>query len=229
MEDFWGGLLRKARKSRMLGKKPWIKTVRYMRWGTLNQMDKKRNKEFYLKLKSVMLKQRLGGTLRAKYKIKRYYGGMSQVEYCRLLREARLSRRKDLISKRVKVTFTEVFMGLLEKRLETIVFRMNLVSGMEEAKALVKMGNFSVNGKIITKTKYVVSVGDVISVVPRKRSIFRKKFKECLEYKGIIVNYPKYLEVNYAILSGILICEPVVSEIPYLGRMNVEAIAGAIV
>lgn len=229
MEDFWGNLLKRARKSRILGKRPWIKTVRYIRWSTLNQMDKKRNKEFYLRLKSVMLKQRLGGPLRAKYKMKRYYGGMSQVEYCRLLREARLIRRKDLISKRIKRTFTEVFIGLMEKRLETIIFRMNLVSSIEEAKVFVKMGNFAVNGNVIRKTKYIVGVGDVISIVPRKKHIFKKKFLQSLKYNGIIVNYPKYLEVNYAILTGVLISEPLVNEIPYLGRMNVEGIAGAIV
>jgi small subunit ribosomal protein S4 len=228
MEDFWGKLLRKARKSYLVGKNPGLKTVRYLRWSTVKHFDKKRNKEFYLNIKKVIRKQRLGGPLRAKYKVKRYYGGMSQVEYCRLLREARARRRRDLLCKRTGRTFTNTFMGLLEKRLETIIFRMNLASTIEEAKVLIKMGNFSVNGKSITKTKYVVSVGDVISVRRKKHEVFRKRLEERLRYNGVIVNYPRYMEVNYAILSGILISEPLLSEIPFLGRMNMEAIAGAI-
>jgi ribosomal protein S4 len=229
MSDFWGSLLRKARKNIVLKRNEHVKMVRYFRWSKLPYSAQRRDKEFYLRLKSCMRKARLGGPLRAKYKIKRFYGGMAKAEYGRLLRETRRLQRKDRIKKGEPRTFVDVFTGLLEKRSESSVFRMNLVNSVECAQALIKMGYSSVNGRIITKTRYTPSVGDVVSVVAERKGVIQAYPTERLKYNGVIASVPKYAEMHYGILSGVLLREPVLEEIPYLGEMHATAVSGAIV
>lgn len=226
MTDLSGRLMRKARRSVRRGRSENCEMVRFMRWSRQRFMIQRRIKEFYLRLKEVRRKQYLrGGYLRVKYKLKRFYGGIDQVMYCRLLERARKRCRK----RGLRLRLIDVFVSSLERRVDAVIFRMNFAVSVEEAGEYVERGFILVNGRMIRNCNVLVNVGDVISVRTGLKGWFRRRILKRLMSGDIILGFPSYFEVNYKTMSGIIWTEPRVSNIPYMGRMDIEDVEGALV
>ena len=58
-----------------------------------------------------------------------------------------------------------IFLVLLEKRLDCILYRACFVRSLQEAKQLISHKKICINNNIISKPGYVVKPGDIISVV----------------------------------------------------------------
>ena len=90
-------------------------------------------------------------------------------------------------------------MQMLELRLDNIIFRLGYARTRREARQVVTHRHVLVNGKIVNIPSYKVSVGDVIEIKEKSKSL--QRFKDIAEAnKGITV--PAWLEGDADKLSG---------------------------
>src|SRR3989338_7640763 len=124
-----------------------------------------------------------GTQLREKQKVKRMYG----------LLEAQF-RHYFRIAARSKGVTGVMLLQLLERRLDNVVFRMNLATSRSEAREIVQHGFVYVNNKSVDIPSYTVKVGNEISVKTKKESMAKvlKERREALTDRII----PKWLEVD---------------------------------
>ena len=98
--------------------------------------------------------------LREKQKIKRIYG----------VRETQFHNFFDK-AVRIKGVTGEVFLQLLERRLDNIVFRMGFAPSRVTARQLVRHGHFTVNGHRVDVPAYVVDAGDTVAVSEKSKKV----------------------------------------------------------
>ncbi len=79
-------------------------------------------------------------------------------------------------------------LSLLERRLDTVIFRSNFARTPMQARQFVGHAHFIVNGKKVNIPSYQVSVGDVIEL--------REKMKESPIYKGLVTEYEEFIKTN---------------------------------
>ena len=131
-----------------------------------------------------------GLQLREKQKLKRMYG-MLEKQFKIFFNKAT----------RMKGVTGENLIRLLERRLDTIVYRMRFASSRKQARQLVSHGHVRVNGKSVNIPSYIVREGDKIEVQERSKKLL--VIKECLkEYSrsGVV----PWLEVDPDNMYGIL-------------------------
>ncbi len=142
-----------------------------------------------------------GVQLMAKQKLKGYYGNISERQFRKYYAEA-LRRKGDN---------SENLVGILESRLDAIVYRMKFVPTVFAARQFVSHGHLTVNGKRVTIPSYMVQVGDVIAV--RSKSKDMANLKEATESAERDV--PDYIEVDHSKFTGSLKRVPGLKDIPY--------------
>ena len=103
----------------------------------------------------------------------------------------------------------------LEGRLDMLLYRTNLFPSLFALKHFIRNKNIFVNGLCITEAKFLVNVGDIIFISPSIYSSLYKVFLKRLKANKILVNFPKYIEINYRIGSLMLIKSPKFKEIAY--------------
>jgi small subunit ribosomal protein S4 len=123
-----------------------------------------------------------GRQLREKQKMRRYYG-VHETQFENYFREAA----------RVPGQTGRTFLQLLERRLDNVVYRLNLASSRSQARQLVTHRHFRVNGRIVNVPSYVVKPGDVITI--GERSVKTPVFESNLEVAGSR-RPPEWLEWN---------------------------------
>src|SRR3984893_15835624 len=99
-----------------------------------------------------------GRQLREKQKMRRYYG-VHETQFENYFREAA----------RVPGQTGRTFLQLLERRLDNVVYRLNLSTSRAQARQLVTHRHFRVNGRIVNVPSYIVKPGDMITVGERSR------------------------------------------------------------
>src|ERR1700754_3570931 len=102
-----------------------------------------------------------GLQLRAKQKLKGYYGNLTEKQFARTYEDAA----------RKKGNTAETLVGLLESRLDAVVYRAKFAPTPFAARQFVNHGHVLVNGKRVNIASYRVSVGDVVSVRERSRNM----------------------------------------------------------
>ena len=102
-----------------------------------------------------------GQQLRAKQKLKGYYGNISERQFRRLYAEAT----------RLKGSTSEQLIGLLERRLDAVVYRAKFVPTVFAARQFVNHGHVKVNGKRVTIPSYRVRTGDVVEIREKSREL----------------------------------------------------------
>ena len=98
--------------------------------------------------------------LRDKQKLRRIYG-ISERQFRNLFEEA---------SKKKGVTGS-VFLGLLESRLDNVVYRLGFAVSRRQARQLVRHGHITVNGRRVDLPSYRVRPGDEIAVAEKSRNL----------------------------------------------------------
>ncbi|WP_281887874.1 30S ribosomal protein S4 [Paenibacillus sp. YYML68] len=91
----------------------------------------------------------------------------------------------------------ENFMFLLESRLDNLVYRLGLSNSRAGARQLVAHGHVTINGKKVDIPSYLVSIGDIIGLRERSRSL--SAVKEALANRHHI---PSYVEFNESAMEG---------------------------
>src|SRR5665213_504589 len=99
-----------------------------------------------------------GRQLREKQKMRRYYG-VHETQFENYFREAA----------RVPGQTGKTFLQLLERRLDNVVYRLNLASSRAQARQLVTHRHFQVNGRLVNIPSYIVKPGDVLSIGERSQ------------------------------------------------------------
>jgi len=147
-----------------------------------------------------------GVQLRAKQRLKGYYGNVSEKQLRKYYAEA-IRRKGDS---------SENLVGILESRLDAVVYRMKFVPTVFAARQFVNHGHILVNGKKVNIPSYLVKVGDVIEVNGKA-----KDMAVVIEAMASAErNVPDYLTVDEKNMSGTMTRVPVLADIPYACQME---------
>jgi small subunit ribosomal protein S4 len=131
--------------------------------------------------------------LREKQKIKRIYGVLEQ-QFRRYFSEA--ERKKGITG--------ENLVALLEARLDSVVYRLGLVSSRKQGRMLIRQNHFQVNGKSVNIPSYILSVNDNVAVREKSRGLL--VIQNSLDSAGR--GLPDWLEFDRAQLAGIVKAPP---------------------
>ncbi len=123
-----------------------------------------------------------GRQLREKQKMRRYYGVIER-QFENYFQEAA----------RVPGQTGRTFLQLLERRLDNVVYRLNLATSRAQARQLVTHRHFRVNGRIVNVPSYMVRPGDVITIGDRshKSNVFQANLEVARSRRA-----PEWLEFN---------------------------------
>lgn len=147
-----------------------------------------------------------GLQLQAKQKLKGYYGNISEKQFRRVYAEA-VRRRGDTV---------ENLIGILERRLDAVVYRLKFVPTVFASRQFVNHGHVKVNGVRVTIPSYQVKVGDVIEVRDKSREIPMVLEAVQLNERDV----PEYFEVDHHKMQGKMIRVPEFAEVPYPVQME---------
>ncbi len=147
-----------------------------------------------------------GQQLQAKQKLKGYYGNIGERQFHSYYVEA-VRRRGDT---------GEQLIGLLESRLDTLVYRMKFVPTVFAARQFVNHGHVLVNGKRVTIPSYLVTEGDEIEVRQKSRELPLVLEATSSGERDV----PDYLEVDFKAMKGKLVRTPQFAEVPYPVQME---------
>ena len=114
----------------------------------------------------------------------------------------------------------ELFLQLLDLRLDTVVYRLKFAHTPFQAQQLVSHGHILVDGKKVDRRSFQVKPGMVISVKPSSR-----KLKTVVEsIQGQSRSLPAYLELNADTFTGKLLSKPTLEEISLPLEVNIPMI-----
>ena len=102
-----------------------------------------------------------GVQLRAKQKLKGYYGNLTEKQFKRVYQDA-VRQKGDTL---------ENLIGILERRLDAVVYRAKFVPTVFAARQFVNHGHIRVNGRRVNIPSFRCSVGDVIQVREKSRDL----------------------------------------------------------
>ncbi len=147
-----------------------------------------------------------GIQLAAKQKLRGYYGNITERQFRRIYGEA-VQRRGDT---------GENLIGLLERRLDAVIYRMKFVATVFAARQFVNHGHILVNGKRVNIPSYRVHEGDVIEIRERSRALSFVLEAVDLAERDV----PDYLEVDHTKMVGKFLRTPLLADVPYPVRME---------
>jgi small subunit ribosomal protein S4 len=147
-----------------------------------------------------------GIQLRAKQRMKFYYGNISEKQFFNTF----------VLASKSKGDVSENFIALLESRLDCIIYRANFVPTVFAARQFVNHKHISVNGKIVNIPSYKVKIGDIIQIKTKSRNL------------AIVIDsmqkmerdIPSYLQLDKENFSIKLTNKPTFSEVPYAMEME---------
>jgi small subunit ribosomal protein S4 len=147
-----------------------------------------------------------GTQLMAKQRLKGYYANIGERQFRRYYEEA--VRRKGDTS--------ENLIELLERRLDTVCYRMKFAITPFASRQLVNHGHVLVNGKRVTIPSYLVKDGDVVEL--REKS---KQLAAVLDSaQSTERDVPEYVEVDHRAMKGRYLRAPKLSDVPYPVQME---------
>ena len=142
-----------------------------------------------------------GVQLRAKQKLKGYYGNITERQFLRVYKEA----------VRLKGDTSENLIGLLERRLDAVIYRAMFVPTVFAARQFVNHGHILVNGKRVNVPSYKVKPGDTIEVRDKSKQLGIVLESVDLKERDI----PDYLDVDTDKKIAKYIRVPQLSDVPY--------------
>ena len=147
-----------------------------------------------------------GTQLRAKQKLKGYYGNITEKQFKRIYTEAQ----------RLKGNTAENLIGLLERRLDTVVYRAKFVATMFAARQFVNHGHVTVNGKRVNIPSYRVKEGDVVEVRDRSKQIAVLIEATQLTERDV----PDYIDADHSKMKATFVRTPALGDVPFAVQME---------
>ena len=147
-----------------------------------------------------------GLQLMAKQKLKGFYGDITEKQFRKTYEEA--ARRTG--------NTAELLVGLLESRLDTVVYRAKFVPTIFAARQFVNHGHVTLNGKKANIASMLVKPGDVVQVRERSRNMAL-----VIEAMGSSErDVPEYVEVDQKAGTAKFVRMPALSDIPFAAKME---------
>jgi small subunit ribosomal protein S4 len=145
-----------------------------------------------------------GTQLRAKQKLKGYYGSISERQFRAVYEEA------------VRMTgdSSENLIGLLERRLATVVYRAKLAATVFAARQFVSHGHVKLNGKRVTIPSIRLKVGDVVELTDRAKELVAVQEAQASAERDT----PDFLEIAGGQVKFLRV--PSLGEVPYPVQME---------
>jgi small subunit ribosomal protein S4 len=145
-----------------------------------------------------------GIQLQAKQKLKGYYGNINERQFRNIYKKAAMQKGET----------GENLIGLLERRLDAVVYRARFSTTIFSARQLINHGHVKVNGKKVNISSYVVTEEDTIEIRDKSKQLafidiaLANKERETPEYilmdeknkKVTFVRVPKFEEVPYPVI-----------------------------
>jgi small subunit ribosomal protein S4 len=147
-----------------------------------------------------------GTQLHAKQKLKGYYGNINERQFRRYYEEAR----------RKPGDTGERMIGLLERRLDAVVFRAKFAPTPFSARQLVSHGHVSVNGKRVTIPSYLVKEGDTVSLGAKAKDMALVLESVKLTERDV----PDYVEADHGKMTAKFLRTPKLADVPYAVQMQ---------
>ena len=142
-----------------------------------------------------------GVQLRAKQKLKGYYGDISEKQFRGIYQEAI----------RLRGDSGAHLIGLLERRLDAFIYRSKFVPTIFAARQFVNHGHIKVNGRRVTVPSFKVKVGDLVEVKEKSRQL-----PLVMEATGLAErDVPEYIEVDHSKMTAKMTRVPTITEVPY--------------
>jgi small subunit ribosomal protein S4 len=147
-----------------------------------------------------------GTQLRAKQKLKGYYGDLTEKQFRRIYAEA----------ERLRGDTGENLVGLLERRLDAVVYRAKFVPTIFAARQFVNHAHVTVNGVSVNIPSYRVKEGDVVAIREKSRQLNLVLDAVALTERDV----PDYLEVDHSKMTATLVRTPSLGDVPYPVQME---------
>jgi small subunit ribosomal protein S4 len=142
-----------------------------------------------------------GQQLKAKQKLKGYYGNISEKQFQRIYDEAN----------RLKGDTSERLIGLLESRLDALVYRAKFVPTVFAARQFINHGHIKVNGKRVNIASYRCNAGDLVEVREKSRDSIMVLEAISLQERDV----PDYLDVDHQKMTATYVRVPQFADVPY--------------
>ncbi|MEO1143614.1 MAG: 30S ribosomal protein S4 [Pseudomonadota bacterium] len=142
-----------------------------------------------------------GIQLRAKQKLKGYYGNISEKQFRRIYAEA----------VRQKGDTSENLIGLLESRLDAIVYRAKFVSTVFAARQFINHGHVKVNGQRVNVPSYRCKPGDVVEIRDRSKQLAFVLEAIQLAERDV----PDYIDADHSKMTATYVSKPAFGDVPY--------------
>ena len=142
-----------------------------------------------------------GQQLKAKQKLKGYYANLSERQFNRIYEEATS----------MKGSTSEHLIGLLERRLDALVYRAKFVPTVHAARQFVSHGHVTVNGRRVTIPSYRLRINDLVEVKEKARQL--PLVLEAL--KSAERDVPDYVDADHGKMTAKLLRVPALSDVPY--------------
>ena len=145
-----------------------------------------------------------GIQLQAKQKLKAYYGNINERQFRNIYKKASM----------LKGDTSENLIGLLERRLDAVIYRAKFATTIFSSRQLINHGHVKVNGKKVNISSYLVKEEDSIEIRDKSKQLalidiaLANKEREVPEYlqldeknkKVKFVRIPKFEEVPYPVI-----------------------------
>jgi small subunit ribosomal protein S4 len=147
-----------------------------------------------------------GNQLQAKQKLRCYYGNITEKQFQRYYEQA----------VNVKGDTGENLVGILERRLDAVVYRMKFVPTVFAARQFVSHGHVSVNGVRVTIPSFLVGEGDAVTVKEKSRELPLV----LAAIDSVEREVPEYIDVNHDRMEGTFVRTPKLADVPYPAAME---------
>jgi small subunit ribosomal protein S4 len=147
-----------------------------------------------------------GVQLKAKQKLRGYYGNISEKQFRGIYTEA----------VRMKGDSGAHMIGLLERRLDAVIYRAKFVPTVFAARQFINHGHIKVNGRRVTIPSHRVKVGDVIEIKEKSKQLALVMEAQSLAERDV----PDYIEVDGSSMTAKMTRIPLISDVPYPVQME---------
>jgi len=147
-----------------------------------------------------------GVQLLAKQRLRGYYGNIGERQFHRYYEEA-IRRKGDS---------GENLIQLLERRLDTVIYRMKFAVTVFASRQIVSHGHILVNGKKVNIPSYQVKDGDTIEVRGKAKQFASVLVAVQLGERDV----PEYVTADHSAMKGTYVRAPAMGDVPYPVQME---------
>ena len=147
-----------------------------------------------------------GTQLKAKQKVKGYYGNISERQFHSYYVEAL----------RLKGDSSANLIGLLERRLDALIYRAKFVPTVFAARQFVNHGHVKVNGRRVNISSFLVKDNDVIEVKDKSKQLAIVLEASQSSERDV----PDYVEIDHQSMKGKFVRAPKLADVPYPVQME---------